>query len=152
MCSSTPQNMIKEDIEKLNLNRVVVGACTPKIHEPTYRALLESAGISKYFFEMVNLREQVSFVHSKNKDEATEKAIQLMKGAIARANQMEDVPIKELDVFKSVLVIGGGIGGISAALGVANTGTQVYLVESSPSIGGKMAQLDRVFPTDDCSI
>lgn len=101
---------------------------------------------------MVNLREQVSFVHSKDPEAATEKAIQLMKGGIARANQMEDVPIKEMDVYKSVMVIGGGIGGISAALGVANTGTPVYLIESSPSIGGKMAQLDRVFPTDDCAI
>ena len=152
MCSDPGQKMIAEDIQKYNLNRIVVGACTPKIHEPTYRAVLESAGLSKYYFEMVNLREHVSFVTQDAPESATEKAKHLIKGGVYRAALLEKVPIKEVDVEPAVLVIGGGIGGISASLAVANAGIKVYLVEKDPSIGGNMAQLDRIFPTDDCSI
>ncbi len=144
--------MIAEDIVNHDLNRIVVGACTPKIHEPTYRALVESAGLSQYFFQMVNLREQVSFVNPTTKEDATEKAKSLMAAGVERALLLDDVPLKELDVRKEVLVIGAGIGGISAALAVGNAGYKTYLVDSEASIGGKMAQLDRTFPTDDCSI
>jgi heterodisulfide reductase subunit A len=151
-CSEPGQQMIAEDIVNHNLNRIVVGACTPKIHEPTYRALVESAGLSQYYFQMVNLREQVSFVNPNTKEEATEKAKALMAAGVERALILDDVPLKELDVVKEALVVGGGIGGISAALAIANAGYKTYLVESLASIGGKMAQLDRTFPTDDCSI
>ena len=151
-CSDPGQNMIAEDIQKHNLNRIVVGACTPKTHEPTYRALVKSAGLSPYFFQMVNLREQDSFVHIKNPQEATEKAKSLITGGVERALILDDVPLKEMDITKEVLVIGAGIGGISAALAVANAGFKTYLVDTLPSIGGKVAQLDRTFPTDDCAI
>ncbi|MFX1293651.1 MAG: FAD-dependent oxidoreductase [Promethearchaeota archaeon] len=144
--------MIAEDIINHNLNRIVVGACTPKIHEPTYRALVESAGLSQYYFQMVNLREHVSFVNPTTKEDATEKAKALIEAGIQRALILDDVPLKELDVINEVLVIGAGIGGISAALAIGNAGYKVYLVETLSSIGGKMAQLDRTFPTDDCSI
>lgn len=144
--------MISEDIINHNLDRVVVGACTPKIHEPTYRALVESAGLSPYYFQMVNLREHVSFVNPTTNEDATEKAKALMAAGIERASLLEEVPLKELDVVDEVLVIGAGIGGISAALATANAGYKTYLVDSLPSIGGKMAQLDRTFPTDDCAI
>ena len=151
-CSEPGQEMIAEDIVNHNLNRVVVGACTPKIHEPTYRALVESAGLSPYYFQMVNLREQVSFVNPGTKDEATEKAKALIAAGVERALLLDDVPLKEMDVINQVLVIGAGIAGISASLAIANAGFKTYLVDSLPSIGGKMAQLDRTFPTDDCSI
>lgn len=101
---------------------------------------------------MVNLREHVSFVNPTTKEDATEKAKALMAAGIERALLLDDVPLEEMDVKNEVLVIGGGIGGISASLAIANAGYKVYLVESSPSIGGKMAQLDRTFPTDDCAI
>lgn len=134
------------------MNRVVVAACTPKIHEPTYRDLLLEAGISPYFFEMVNLREHCSFVHSKDKDAATRKAKALVAGGVFRAIALEDVPKKEVEVEKSVLVVGAGIAGMNAAINLANQGILVHLVEREPTVGGRMAQLDRVFPTDDCSI
>lgn len=133
------------------MNRVVVAACTPKIHEPTYRDLLIEAGISPYYFEMVNLREHVSFV-TDDKISATEKAKSLVAGGVYRALTLEDVPKKEVPVKKSVLVVGAGIAGMNAALNIANQGIEVILVEKEATIGGKMAQLDRVFPTDDCAI
>ena len=151
-CSEPGQKTIAEDIVNHNLNRVVVGACTPKIHEPTYRALVESAGLSPYYFQMVNLREQVSFVNPKTREAATEKAKALIEAGVERASLLDDVPVKEMEVTKEVLVVGAGIGGISAALVIANAGFKTYLVDALSSIGGKMAQLDRTFPTDDCAI
>ncbi|MFW9771637.1 MAG: FAD-dependent oxidoreductase [Candidatus Heimdallarchaeota archaeon] len=134
------------------MNRIVVGACTPKIHEPTYRAVLAEAGLNPYYFEMVNLREQCSFVHQDDIDNATEKAKRLMLAGINRARYLEVIPRKEIQVTKTALVIGAGIAGMNAALDLANQGIQVYLIEKEPTIGGKMAQLDRIFPTDDCGI
>ncbi|MFW9939239.1 MAG: FAD-dependent oxidoreductase [Candidatus Thorarchaeota archaeon] len=151
-CSDPGQQIIKNDILELNLNRVVVGACTPKIHEPTYRAVLVEAGLSPYYFQMVNLREQCSFVHQGKIKEATEKAIRLMLAGINRARQLESVPRKEIPITKAALVVGAGIAGMNAALDLASQGINVYLVEKEPTIGGKMAQLDRIFPTDDCGI
>ncbi|MHA1758796.1 MAG: FAD-dependent oxidoreductase [Promethearchaeota archaeon] len=150
-CSDPGQNLIKNDIMELGLNRVVVAACTPKIHEPTYRAVLVEAGLSPYYFEMVNLREQCSFVH-RDKQKATEKAKELLLGGINRARELESVPAVEIPITKSVLIIGAGIAGMNAALDLASQGIQVYLVEKNATIGGKMAQLDRIFPTDDCGI
>ncbi len=151
-CSDPGQNIIKNDILELNLNRVVVAACTPKIHEPTYRAVLIEAGLSPYFFQMVNLREHCSFVHAKDRENATEKAKRLVKAGINRARELEAIPRKEIPVEKAVLVVGAGIAGMNAALDLANQGINVYLVEKEATIGGKMAQLDRIYPTDDCGI
>ncbi|MFX1353225.1 MAG: FAD-dependent oxidoreductase [Promethearchaeota archaeon] len=151
-CSDPGQQIIKNDILELNLNRIVDGACTPKIHEPTYRAVLAEAGLNPYYFEMVNLREHCSFVHQEDKEEATLKANRLMLAGINRARQLEVVPKREIKITKAALIIGAGIAGMNAALDLANQGIQVYLVEKEPTIGGKMAQLDRIFPTDDCGI
>ncbi|MFX1391751.1 MAG: FAD-dependent oxidoreductase [Promethearchaeota archaeon] len=101
---------------------------------------------------MVNLREHCSFVHSGNKRTATEKAIRLIQGGINRAKGLEKIPYKEIPVKKAVLIIGGGIAGMNAALDLANQGFNVYLIEKESTIGGKMAQLDRIYPTDDCAI
>ncbi len=151
-CSDPGQNIIKNDILELDLTRVVVAACTPKIHEPTYRAVLVEAGLSPYYFQMVNLREHCSFVHIGDNKNATMKAIRLVKGGINRARELENIPRKEIPVERVALVIGAGIAGMNAALDLANQGIQVHLVEKEPTIGGKMAQLDRIYPTDDCGI
>ena len=151
-CSDPGQNIIKNDILDLGLNRVVVAACTPKIHESTYRAVLIEAGLSPYYFQMVNIREHCSFVHQNDVKNATEKAIRMVKGGINRARQLEIVPYQEISVKKAALVVGAGIAGMNAALDLANQGTTVYLVEKEATIGGKMAQLDRIYPTDDCGI
>jgi heterodisulfide reductase subunit A len=151
-CSDPGQKIIRDDILELNLNRIVVAACTPKIHEPTYRAVLMEAGLSPYYFQMVNLREQCSFVHQGDIKHATQKAKILVKAGVNRARELEIVPRKELPVEKAALIVGAGIAGMNAALDLANQGIKVYLVEKEPTIGGKMAQLDRIFPTDDCGI
>ena len=151
-CSDPGQQIIKNDILELGLNRVVVAACTPKIHEPTYRAVLAEAGLSPYYFQMVNLREHCSFVHANDKKNATKKAIRLVKAGVNRARELESVPRKEIPVRRAALVIGAGIAGMNAALDLANQGINVYLIEKEPTIGGKMAQLDRIYPTDDCGI
>ena len=114
-----------------DLNRVVVAACTPKIHEPTYRAVLTEAGLSPYYFQMVNLREHCSFVHRDDKRKATEKAIRMVKAGINRARELEIIPRKEIPITKSALIIGAGIAGMNAALDLANQGIQVYLLEKS---------------------
>ncbi len=151
-CSDPGQQIIKNDILELDLNRVVVAACTPKIHEPTYRAVLAEAGLSPYYFQMVNLREHCSFVHAKDRENATEKAKRLVQAGINRARELETIPYKEIPVERAALVIGAGIAGMNAALDLADQGIRVYLVEKEATIGGKMAQLDRIYPTDDCGI
>jgi len=151
-CSDPGQQSIKNDILELDLNRIVVAACTPKIHEPTYRAVLIEAGLSPYYFEMVNMREHCSFVHQGDKENATKKAMRLILAGINRARELESIPRKEIPIKKAALVIGAGIAGMNAALDLANQGIQVYLIEKEATIGGKMAQLDRIFPTDDCGI
>jgi len=150
MCSDPGQELIRKDIEEMKLDRVVVASCSPRMHEPTFRKVLEESGINPYFFEMVNLREQCSWVHE-DKEQATLKAIDLISGAVARAAFLEPLEKKEVSVIPRALVIGGGIAGIQAALEIAEKGFKTYLVERSPSIGGRMAQLDKTFPTLDCS-
>jgi len=150
MCSDPGQELIKNDIKELGLDRVVVASCSPRMHEPTFRAALVEAGMNPYFFEMVNIREHCSWVHL-DTDLATEKAIELITGAIARAEYLEPLEKREVSVIPKALVIGGGISGIQAALEIADKGFKTYLVERSPSIGGRMAQLDKTFPTMDCS-
>ena len=149
-CSEATQREIAADIQEHKLDRVVVAACSPKMHEPTFRAVLERAGLNKYLFEMANIREHNSWVH-KNGHQATEKAKDLVAMAIARARLLEPLEDSEVPIGENVLVIGGGIAGIQAALDLADSGYHVFLVEKEPTIGGRMAQLDKTFPTLDCS-
>ena len=149
-CSEPGQNQIVEDIKKYNLTKVVVASCSPKMHEKTFRKAIEGAGLNPYSLEMVNLREQCSWVH-KDKNEGTKKAKDLVKGGVLRAARLEALYPQEMTMSKDVLVIGGGIAGISAALQLANSGYKVYMVERQPSIGGRMAQLSKTFPTLDCA-
>jgi heterodisulfide reductase subunit A len=150
MCSEPGQSMIKEDIENLQLNRVVVAACSPQMHEPTFRRVCEEAEVNRYLFQMANIREQCSWV-THDKAQATEKAKALVHAAVRRVAHQEPLEVKKAPVTPSALVVGGGIAGIQAALDIAEAGYKVYLVEREPSIGGHMIQLDKTFPTLDCS-
>jgi heterodisulfide reductase subunit A len=149
-CSEPGQQMIEEDIRDLGLNRVVVASCTPRMHEPTFQRLLAGSGLNPYFFEMANIREHVSWViHDRGL--ATEKAKRLVRAAVARVAYHAPLEARKEPVTRSALVVGGGIAGIQAALSIAEAGYPVYLVEREPTIGGHMAQLDKTFPTLDCS-
>ncbi len=150
MCSDPGQELIKNDIRELDIDRVVVASCSPRLHEQTFRRALDTAGLNPYLFEMANIREQCSWVID-NKDVATEKAKGLVSAATRRVFHHEPLESKEVPVNSTTLVIGGGIAGIQAALEIADSGNRVYLVEREPSIGGHMAQLDKTFPTLDCS-
>ncbi len=150
VCSDPGQEIIKSDIDEKGLDRIVVAACSPRMHEPTFRAVLEDKGLNPYVLEIVNIREQVSWVHDK-KETGTEKAASLLKGAVVRAALMHPLERKKVGVTHTALVIGGGIAGIQAALDLADMGFETTLVEKSATIGGKMAQLDKTFPTLDCS-
>lgn len=150
-CSDAGQRAIAGDIRKLTLDRVVVASCSPTIHESTFRKLVEANGLNPYFFEMVNIREQCSWVHQDDKAKATEKAKDLVKASVLRSARLEALEKAKSPVNKEVLVIGGGVAGIFSALYLAKTGVRVHLVERKPSIGGHMAQLDKTFPTLDCS-
>ena len=149
-CSEPGQVLIQEDIRTLGLNRVVVASCTPRMHEPTFQRALAEAGINPYLFEMANIREHVSWV-VRDKEAATEKAKRLVRAAIFRVAHHVPLEPRQEPVTQAALVVGGGIAGIQAALSIADAGYQVYLVEREPTIGGHMAQLDKTFPTLDCS-
>ena len=151
-CSDPGQKGIQEKIREHGINRVVVAACSPKLHEPTFRNACREAGVNPYLFEMANIREQGSWVHQNEPEAATEKAQEAVRIAVAKASRLRPQVEIEVPVNRNALVIGGGIAGIQAALDLADTGYQVYLVEREPSIGGIMAQLDKTFPTMDCSI
>ncbi len=150
MCSEPGQNMIKEDIKNLRLNRVVVAACSPTLHERTFRSACREAGLNPYLFEQANIREQCSWV-TEDGDLATQKAKALVSAAVRRVYYQEALETKEVSINPNTLVIGGGIAGIQAALEIADANHKVYLVERTPSVGGHMAQLDKTFPTLDCS-
>ncbi|MFX1371669.1 MAG: FAD-dependent oxidoreductase [Promethearchaeota archaeon] len=135
-----------------NANRLVVASCTPKTHEPVFKSVLESMGTDSSYLEFANIREHASFVHKKDKKGAQKVAEDIIRSAVARASVLEKIIVKEVDITKKALIIGGGVAGLSAAIDLAEEGFEVYLVERSPTIGGKMAKLDRTFPTDDCSI
>lgn len=150
MCSSLGQAMIEEDIKKEGLTRVVVAACSPHLHEKTFRRACENAGLNPYLCQMTNLREHVSWV-SKDRDKATEKAKALVSAAVERVKQQAPLEPFFVKVNPATLVIGGGIAGLQATLELADAGYPVYLLERSPSIGGHMAQFDKTFPTLDCS-
>ena len=149
-CSEPGQNMIKEDIQNLGINRVVVASCTPRMHEVTFQNVLAEAGLNPYYFQMANIREHVSWV-VKDPVQGTAKAKRLVNAAVRRVVLQEELFARTEPVTPALLIVGGGIAGIQAALTAADAGYQVYLVEREPSIGGIMAQLDKTFPTLDCS-
>jgi heterodisulfide reductase subunit A len=150
MCSSLGQELIEEDIREQGVDRVVVGSCSPRMHEPTFRGACARAGVNPYMFEMANIREHCSWVHA-DRDEATEKAKALIGAAVGRVAYHQPLVEKRVPVNPATLIIGGGVAGIQAALEIANAGYRVYLVEREPTIGGRMAQLNKTFPTLDCS-
>jgi len=151
-CADVGQEEIRKAVREHHLNRVVVAACSPRMHEPTFRVTTTEAGLNPFLFEMANVREFCSWIHYHEKEEATQKAKDIVRMAIAKANYLRPLEAFYVPVTKRCLVIGGGVSGIHSALDVADMGFKVYLVENKPSIGGKMAQLDKTFPTLDCSI
>ncbi|MBN2380585.1 CoB--CoM heterodisulfide reductase iron-sulfur subunit A family protein [candidate division WOR-3 bacterium] len=151
MCSEAGQKIVLDDIAEHNLDRIVIAACSPQFHEKTFRATLVKAGLNPYMLEIANIREQCSWPHFDYPDYATLKAKDLTNIAVAKVRLDEPLGSKAIPIGKRVLVIGGGIAGIQASLDLGDAGFQVYLVEKEPSIGGKMAQLSRTFPTEDCS-
>ena len=151
-CSKPGQETIRDDIVELGLDRIVVASCSPRLHEPTFRLILQSEGLNPYLLEMANLREQCSWVHMNDPEAATRKAKDLVKIAVSRVFLLQPLQEDVLPLTKRALVIGGGIAGIQAALDLADNDYDVVLVEKTPSIGGVMAQLDKTFPTMDCSI
>src|SRR5512133_3494645 len=150
MCSDPGQTFIKEAVKKYGLDGVVVGACSPRMHEPTFRKACAEAGLNPYLCEMANLREHCSWVHEKN-DLTTDKAIDLVRTLVEKVKLNSSLQPIRVPVTKTSLVIGGGIAGIQAALDIANCGHKVVMIERSPSIGGHMSQLSETFPTLDCS-
>ncbi|MCJ7657604.1 MAG: CoB--CoM heterodisulfide reductase iron-sulfur subunit A family protein, partial [Anaerolineales bacterium] len=150
MCSSLGQELIEADIKEKGLTRVVVASCSPHMHEKTFRGSCERAGMNPYLFEMANIREHDSWT-TDDRDAATLKAMALVKGAVERVVWQQPLDPLPVEINPNTLIVGGGIAGITAALELANAGNHVYLVEREPSIGGHMAQLDKTFPTLDCS-
>ncbi|HEY3297603.1 MAG TPA: CoB--CoM heterodisulfide reductase iron-sulfur subunit A family protein [Armatimonadota bacterium] len=150
MCSEPGQNLVKEAIAEHKLDRIVVASCSPRLHEPTFRRCISEAGLNPFFLEMANIREHCSWVHE-DRDEATAKAIDLTAMAVAKVVRNEALFSREIPLTKKALVIGGGVAGIQSALDIADAGYQVWLVEKTPSIGGRMAQYDKTFPTLDCA-
>jgi heterodisulfide reductase subunit A len=150
MCSDPGQELIQQDIREHKLNRIVVAACSPQLHEATFRSATEKGGINPFFFHMVNIREHDAWVHT-DRQEATHKALALVRAAILRVPLHKPLRVKKVSILPNVLVIGGGIAGIHAALTLANGGKHVFLVEREPTIGGHMAKFDKTFPTLDCA-
>jgi heterodisulfide reductase subunit A len=151
-CSEPGQAEIKSAIVEHNLDRVVVASCSPRNYEPIFRECVAQVGLNPYLMTMANIRELVAWVHMNDVPAATHKAQETIEMAVAKAHWLQPLTQSEAKVTPAALVIGAGIAGIQAALDLADAGHQVYLVEKAPSIGGKMAQLDKTFPTMDCSI
>jgi heterodisulfide reductase subunit A len=151
-CSEPGQAQIKQDIREFGLNRIVVASCSPRLHEHKFRKCVSESCLNPYLMEMDNIREQFSWVHILDREGATTKARDLVRSAVARARLLDVRTELEVPVRRATLVIGGGVAGIQAALDLADAGYPVVLVEKQPSIGGIMAQLDKTFPTMDCSI
>ncbi len=150
MCSDPGQNLIRDSVREKNLTGVVVAACSPRMHEPTFRRTCADVGMNPYLCEMANLREQCSWVHAKS-DATTQKAIDIVSMTVEKVKRDKPLHPIKVPVTRTALVIGGGIAGIQAALDIANAGRKVVLVEREPSIGGHMSQLSETFPTLDCS-
>jgi heterodisulfide reductase subunit A len=152
LCSEAGLKEIKEQIEEKEIDRVVVAACSFKLHGPLFRKTIEKAGINRFLISFANIREQNSWVHTKQPQKATQKAIDQIKMAIAQVRLLTPLKVQKVDVVPNILIIGGGIAGIKAALVIADAGYKVYLVERESTIGGHMAFFDKTFPTLDCSI
>jgi heterodisulfide reductase subunit A len=150
MCSDPGQDLIKQDIKNLGVNRVVVAACSPLMHELTFRLAAESAGLNRYLVQIANIREHCSWVHD-DKEAATKKATALVNAAVRRVALQQPLQITRQPLNKATLIVGAGIAGIQAALEIANAGHHVYLLEREPSVGGRMATFDKTFPTLDCA-
>jgi heterodisulfide reductase subunit A len=151
-CADSGQSLIKDDIRKYGLNRVVVAACSVRMHEPTFRAAVAEAGLNPYLMEMANIREQCTWAHGHDKAGALLKAKDLTAAAVAKASFLTPLETIKVPVTKRAMIIGGGVAGINAALDLADQGIETVLVEKEPTIGGVMAQLNKTFPTMDCSI
>jgi heterodisulfide reductase subunit A len=150
MCSDPGQRLIAEAIKENDLDRIVVAACSPSLHEPTFRGCIENEGLNPYMVEIANIREQCSWVHS-DREQATQKALELVDMARAKATRSEPLFRSSIPITKRALVIGGGISGIQAAIDIGLAGYEAVIVEREPSIGGRMAQFDKTFPTLDCA-
>jgi heterodisulfide reductase subunit A len=150
MCSDPGQQLIHDDIVREKLDRVVVASCSPLMHEPTFRKVLQDSGANPYFFQMANIREQVSWV-TDDPEAATAKAQRLLSAAVRRVVLHDPLEKNSVPINPNVLVVGGGIAGITSALVLADSGKQVYIVERDASIGGHMAHFDKTFPTLDCA-
>lgn len=148
-CSDAGQAIIENDIKENGINRVVIGACAPSLHEETFRNTVTRAGLNPYLYHHVGLREQDSWVHAKESDKATEKAVRLMAAGIAKARLLSPLEPIGLDAEQKAMVIGGGIAGLRSALDIARQGIDVVLIEKSPFLGGRVTQLEEVFPTND---
>ncbi|MCD1296389.1 disulfide reductase, partial [Methanocella sp. CWC-04] len=151
MCSTPGQEKIKTAIKEKQLDAVVVAACTPRLHEVTFRKATELGGLNPFVFEMANIREQSSWIHMKEPERATEKAKDILRMAVAKAKLLEPLETKSVPCEKTAMVIGAGVGGIEAAMKLADSGITTYLIEKEPTIGGYMSKLDKTFPTLDCS-
>ena len=151
MCSMPGQGVINKAIKEQKLTGVVVAACSPRLHEPTFRTATKEGGLNPFRFEMANIREQNSWVHMHDQEGSTEKAKDAIRIAVAKASLLQDLFPKAVQVEHAAMVVGAGIAGMQAALDLANAGIKTYLIESTPSIGGRMSQLDKTFPTLDCS-
>jgi heterodisulfide reductase subunit A len=151
-CADPGQEEIRKGIKDFNLNRVVVAACSPRMHEPTFRRTVSEAGLNPFLYEMANIREFASWCHPNEPKKATEKAKDIIRIAVAKARMLMPLETIEVPVTNKALIIGGGIAGMNSALDLAEMGFKVYLLEKGESIGGHMASLDKTFPTLDCSI
>jgi heterodisulfide reductase subunit A len=151
-CSDPGQQAIQDAIKEHNINRVVVASCSPASYEPIFRKCIQGAGLNPYLLEMANIREHCAWVTPNDRQAATEKAQNFVKASVARARWLYPQDEEKIPVTDAALVIGGGVAGIQAALDLADSGHHVYLVEKEPSIGGIMAQLDKVYPDIECSI
>ena len=151
-CADSGQNLIKDDIKKYDLNRVVVSACSVRMHEPTFRAAVAEAGLNPFLMEMANIREQCTWAHGHDREGALHKAKDLTAAAVAKARFLTPLDMIDVPVTKRALVVGGGVAGISTALDLGDQGIETILVEKEPTIGGVMAQLNKTLPTMDCSI
>ena len=150
MCSDPGQDLIKQDIKELGLNRIVVASCSPLMHEPTFRRACQEGGLNPFFFQMANIREHCSWV-IEDRQKATNKAKSMVAAAVRRVHHHLPLSMREVKMTPAALVLGGGIAGMEAALRLADAGKHVYLVDREPSIGGHMAQLYKTFPTLDCA-
>lgn len=151
MCSEPGQELIIQAVKEHRLDRVVMASCSPRLHEQTFRKTLARAGLNPYMLEMANIREQCTWVHSHEPEKAYRKVLALIRRAVSKAARLEPLFESSIQITKRALVVGGGIAGIQAALDIAEAGHEVILLEREPSIGGKMAMLDKTFPTLDCS-